>query len=229
MVRSSRSRAIALAVAAVVVAGANVSAHRLDELLQAARIGIGEDRIDLELDLTPGVAVADRLVAAVDRDGNGSLSNDEQRAFVDVLLDSMDVTADDRQLQLSVKKLEFATPDDFRTGNGVIAIAAAAPLAQTDGAHRIHFNNRYQRDGSVYLANALVPDSSRIAVTAQRRDGPQSELTIEYRVAPEAPMYGQTLAAGAVYGSVGVFVVALIVLRRTGLRRRPAVTVAPSA
>ena len=38
----------------------------------------------------------------------------------------------------------------------------------------------------MYLANALVPESDQVAVTAQRRDGDQSELTIDYvlRAAP---------------------------------------------
>jgi hypothetical protein len=35
---------------------------------------------------------------------------------------------------------------------------------------------------SAYLANALVPESDRVAVTAQRRDRDQTEVTIEYRV-----------------------------------------------
>ena len=35
-------------------------------------------------------------------------------------------------------------------------------------------------DRSVYLANALVPESDQVAVTAQRRDGDQTELTIDY-------------------------------------------------
>jgi hypothetical protein len=36
------------------------SAHRRDEYLQAARIAVGPDRVRIELDLTPGMAVADR-------------------------------------------------------------------------------------------------------------------------------------------------------------------------
>jgi hypothetical protein len=50
------------------------------------------------------------------------------------------------------------------------------------GVHQLSFRNRHDSQRSVYLANALVPESDRVAVTAQRRDGSQSELVIEYRL-----------------------------------------------
>jgi hypothetical protein len=52
-------------VAAACAAGAGVSAHRLDECLQAARIAIEPDHVGLELDLTPGRAVADAIIADI--------------------------------------------------------------------------------------------------------------------------------------------------------------------
>ncbi len=54
------------------------------------------------------------------------------------------------------------------------------------GPHQLLFRNSHHPDRSVYLANALVPESDQIAVTAQRRDSDQSELIIDYviRAAP---------------------------------------------
>jgi hypothetical protein len=49
-------------------------------------------------------------------------------------------------------------------------------------SHQLHFNNAHLAGQSAYLANALVPESARVAVTAQRRDRDQSELAIEYTV-----------------------------------------------
>jgi hypothetical protein len=51
------------------------------------------------------------------------------------------------------------------------------------------FRNRHHPARSVYLANALVPGSDEVAVTAQRRDRDQTELTIDYvlRAAPARP------------------------------------------
>ena len=37
----------------------------------------------------------------------------------------------------------------------------------------------------MYLVNALVPASDRVAVVAQRRDVDQRDVTIEYTLAPD--------------------------------------------
>ncbi len=60
-----------LLAALALLAGTIVSAHRLDEYLQAARIDLQRDGVRIALDLTPGSAVADALIAAVDRDHDG--------------------------------------------------------------------------------------------------------------------------------------------------------------
>ena len=179
-----RSKNLAIvATVAVFSAVAPVSAHRLDELLQAARIGIAEDRVELELDLTPGVAVADRLIAEIDRDGDARFSSEEQRAFVDGAFAAIVMTADDARLKLSVTSIDFPDADSLRTGNASIAVRAAAQLPViANGTHHIGFDNRYRGDASVYLANALVPESDRISVTAQDRDRDQQQLTIHYDV-----------------------------------------------
>ena len=44
-------------------------AHRLDEYLQATRISVATNRIDLSIDLTPGVAVAAAVMIAAFRRG----------------------------------------------------------------------------------------------------------------------------------------------------------------
>ena len=78
MTRGSRVLAAALTWLALAPVA---SAHRLDEYLQAARVGIARDRIDVELDLTPGVAVASRVVDAIDLDRDGSVSAGEKAAY----------------------------------------------------------------------------------------------------------------------------------------------------
>jgi hypothetical protein len=180
------SHAIAIALVAVVAGATGVSAHRLDELLQAARIDVKIDRVELELSLTPGAAVASRIIGAIDRDRDGIVSNEERRAFANDVIASVRLGADDRPLQAEVTSSTFAEVGALLSGDGTIELRAVAPLAQApDGEHRISFANTYRRDISVYLANALVPDSDRIAITAQGRDGDQSELTIDYVVNAE--------------------------------------------
>ena len=70
-----------LALTLAVAGSAELSAHRTDEYLQAARLAIDPARVQIELDLTPGIALADTIVADIDRNHDGSLSADEQRAY----------------------------------------------------------------------------------------------------------------------------------------------------
>jgi len=51
--------------------------------------------------------------------------------------------------------------------------------------HQVVFRNRYRGDVSVYLANALVPGSDRVAITAQHHSAEQRELMIDYELHAE--------------------------------------------
>ena len=63
-----------IAAALMVGAGSATSAHRRDEYLQAARIAVDPDRVRIELDLTPGIEVADGVIAGIDTDRSGTIS-----------------------------------------------------------------------------------------------------------------------------------------------------------
>src|SRR6476619_7436329 len=79
---SCRSSAAPLLAAAVFAAlSAPMSAHRRDEYLQAARIALAPDYARIDLDLTPGIAVAETVLADIDRDRSGTISADEARDY----------------------------------------------------------------------------------------------------------------------------------------------------
>jgi hypothetical protein len=59
-VRDSPRNSWLAALVLVVAAGGAASAHRMAEYLRAARLGIEPDRVAIELDLTPGIAVAEQ-------------------------------------------------------------------------------------------------------------------------------------------------------------------------
>ena len=69
--RASRRTALLLLATMAVAFGAGVSAHRLDEFLQAARIAVERDRVQLEMNLTPGIA-GRRWRDPRDRRGSGT-------------------------------------------------------------------------------------------------------------------------------------------------------------
>src|SRR5262249_4239119 len=122
----------------------------------------------------------ERLMVDIDRSGD-TLSTDELRIFAGMVFNATELLHDARRLDLVVDDVTFPNVDALRRGEGTIRLQATAVLpAQSNGSHRISFRNGYRRDVSVYLANALVPESSRVAVTAQRHAHDQHELTIDY-------------------------------------------------
>lgn len=196
-------------VTSVTLVTTEVSAHRRDEYLQAARLAIEPDRVRIELDLTPGIAVADRLLEEIDRDRSGAISESEARAYAAAVRNGVSLEVDGKPIDVELIGSRFPSVEAVRLGEGAIRLelaAAAAPLS--DGAHRLRYRNAYHSDIGVYLANALVPASDRVSVTAQERDGDQRELTIEFtlrgasalRVRPYLPYvpsgpYGLTLVS----------------------------------
>src|SRR5882762_7357605 len=71
---------VSMLLALSLVGGAD--AHRLDEYLQATLIGVTRDGIDVEINLTPGVAMLPLFMAAIDQDRDGRISSAEERAYV---------------------------------------------------------------------------------------------------------------------------------------------------
>lgn len=199
----------AVVLLAAMAGGTEVSAHRLDEYLQAARIAIEPKHADIQLDVTPGAALAAVVLASIDGDGDGALSEEEQRAYVAGVLGAVFVEVDGWPLPLRPGAVTFPEPAAFRRGEAAIRIAARAALPSlADGEHQLRFRNTHQPPGSVYLANALVPASDRVAVTTQRRDARQTQLTIDFvtRAGRDrsvlAWVFGSAFAAVALAGLV---------------------------
>ena len=114
--RASSGHAAVLALAMTLLAGTDVSAHRTEDYLQAARIGLEPDRVQITLDLTPGIAVAESFLATLDRDRDGSVSADEQREYAGLVSSALEVAIDDKRLQPRVLSSSFAEPAAFRRG-----------------------------------------------------------------------------------------------------------------
>jgi hypothetical protein len=182
----------------VLLSGVPLSAHRLDQYLQAARIGIESSRVDLSLDLTPGAAIAAGVLVEIDADGDGRLSPDETRAYAARVLRASALRIDGTSVDLQLKTVECPPADAIRRGEGVIhvqAVAAVPPFG--DGSHRLLFSNAYEREASAYLANALVPDDGRVAIVSQDRDALQSELAIDFTVSRASSQRAIALLLGA--------------------------------
>jgi hypothetical protein len=213
--RGGRSTALALAVMTVVIASAGLSAHRRDEYLQAARLAIDPDRVQIALDLTPGIAVAEGVLTEIDRDANRSISAAEARAYSERVLSAIALDVDGMPLRVELVDSAFPTIDIVGRGEGTTRIRAVAPMPRlADGLHHLRYRNTYRADIGAYLANALVPDSDRVTVAAQRRDVDQRDLLVDYTLRGDR---ATRLRRGLSVGVAG----ALIVLVNVWWRLRP--------
>jgi hypothetical protein len=227
--RPTRRAAMKAATGALVVwaswvaSVAPIDAHRLDEYLQATRIALGPDAVDVEIDLTPGVAIASSIYASIDADHDGQLSSAERDGYAGLVVSSAVLTVDGARERLDVVTSEFPSLAEMSGGGGMIRLTAHASLAHTrTGARRLYFRNGHRPDVSVYLVNALVPPKE-IRIAEQRRDPAQHEVTIDYRVA-STPLTGWTRVAQIALGlGVGALLAGACVWFRRNVRAaRPA-------
>ena len=102
----------------------------------------------------------------------------------------------------------------MRRGEGTIRLHAVATLSrQSAGAHHLLFKNSHASACSVYLANALVPQTNQVGVTGQQRDGDQRQLIIDFVVRPKATSTAAWLLSGFAFATMGLW-------RRLGRRNR---------
>jgi hypothetical protein len=164
------------------------SAHRLDEYLQATRLSIDIERVDLEIDLTPGIALASKVFAWIDTNRDGEISNAEGDAYAREMLRSVVLKVDGWPARITLVETSFPEFRDMSLGVGTIRIRATARIpAVAAGRHQVSFLNMHRPESSVYLVNALVPANPRLQFGDQRRDIAQHGLTLEYTVIADAP------------------------------------------
>lgn len=179
----NRHAAAVVVALSIVLSGVPASAHRLDEYLQAMRVDVRADGIVVELDLTPGANLAADIIAALDRNGDGEIGQDEADSHVTGVLNSLDVKIDGRSAALTKTRQDFPALEELLDGAAVIRLMFVADIEHAGGTHHLVVRNGYRPDVGVYLANALHPGSGAITIGRQVRDPQQRTLSIEYTVA----------------------------------------------
>ena len=158
-----------------------VQAHRLDELLQATLIALGPDTVGIEINLTPGVEIAQALISRMDTNRDGAISSSEARDFAAEVLQFVGLKLDGRKLTLEQTGTSVSPPGELRAGVGFIHISATARLGSVPvGEHQLRYENSYLKGGSAYLVNALVPESPVVTILRQDRDERQTVFRLAY-------------------------------------------------
>ena len=194
--------AVVIAAVALVWAATPAMAHRLDEYLQATTIRLARDHVEVGVRLTPGVAVAGPILAALDTDGDGAIADAERAAYAERINRDLSLTVDGRPASMRLTASTFPTVDAIRGGVGELVLAFDADVPTGTGSdHTIAFCNRHSLPGAapVYLVNCLVPRDPGLRVTGQDRSYNQSTYQVTYiqaAVGDPTPTTARTDAIG---------------------------------
>jgi hypothetical protein len=162
---------------------ASASAHVLDEYVQAAQITLTHHSVRVELRLTPGVRVAQRIFTSIDSDGDGQITSREEQAYAQQVTQDVALELDGRRTPLSLSSIQVPTLNEMNGGASAIRLDLTAETAlDKNGEHQLSFTNEHLPKLSVYLANVLVPSVDAIKITGQQRDELQRRLQVGFLV-----------------------------------------------
>jgi len=165
-----------------------VFAHRDDQYLQATLVAIERSGVRLQINLTPGIAVAEQVIAEIDRDRNGEISKKEAAVYAESLRRDLTLRIDGRKLELKLTGSEFVPLEELRTGSGIIQIEFSSTFGTlVAGSHTLTLENRHLTAISVYLINAVQPRIATVQITRQKRNDNQSVGEIEFAFHPLHP------------------------------------------
>jgi HupE / UreJ protein len=164
----------------VLTLGTTGLAHRLDEYLEATMFSLEKDRVFGSMRLVPGVAVSSVVIASIDSNRDGVLSESEQRVYAERVLREVSLTVDGNRLRPRLVSVEFPGVEDMREGLGQIHIEFRADLPRGGPNRRLVYENRLQSHIAAYLVNCLVPSDPDIRIVAQKRNEDQSFYQLDY-------------------------------------------------
>ena len=204
-----------VAAAALLSAAPTGFAHRLDEYLQATMLRLEKGSVGAEIRLTPGVAVFPAVLASIDTDADGQLSDGERTAYAARVLRDLSLTIDGSSVRLSLVSAQFAKTEEMKEGLGRIQLEFRAVLPGGGPNRRIVFRNHHQSGMAAYLVNALIPSDPDIHLTSQSRSEDQSVYQLDYvqcGAVPPGPLSFGWWAGDRLWTST----VALLILARLG-------------
>lgn len=173
--------------AAVLAAAAPLTAqaHPLDEVVQGAYLTLKPGQVALELDISPGILVADSLLRRLDADGDTRIGGDEADAFGRHVLGQTRLTIDGAPAAWRLERVAAPPYDNVRQGGDTVRIYAVARRPERAGAHSFTFENRYAPARTQAAANVfLQPNNGWRYTVAGQAHGPDGRsLSVRYTAA----------------------------------------------
>jgi len=174
-------KAMLIAAAAIcLVLEAPLSAHRLDEFLQATILSVEKDHVQASMRLIPGVAVSSAVIATIDSNADGVISEAEKWAYARRVLGDLSLSVDGIRLGPKLVSVDFPQVEQMKEGLGEIHIEFTADLPQGGPSRRLILENHHESRSAAYLMNCLVPRDRDIHIVAQHRNEQQSFYQLDY-------------------------------------------------
>src|SRR5947209_15629002 len=98
---------LSAAIAILVSLAVHGFAHRLDEYLQATMISVEKHRVQAFMRLVPGVAVLPAVLASIDTNADGVISETECRAYAERVLHDLSLSVDGNRLSPRLGSVTF--------------------------------------------------------------------------------------------------------------------------
>ena len=181
-----------------IVGVAEVSAHRRDEYLQAARLAIDPGGVQTRTGPDAG-----HRPGRGDPRGHRSQSRriavrGRAAGLWSLVLSALTLEIDGTPVRAQLGDISFPDAEAMRRGEGTIRLQSAATLPRLSIGRPSAAVPQQPPSGSAVSISRTrwCPSSDEVAVTAQRRDGDQTELTIDYVAACSAGDVHGRVAAG---------------------------------
>lgn len=170
---------IAAALTAFALVG-QVHAHRATGLLQASLVDVQPSQVAVEVTLVPGIDIAPKIIALLDRNGDGLFSDAESTAWSAHFLAGQRVTVDGRSLPLKLTGIHASPLMEMIGGHAEIVVSFTADIGNlAQGPHSIVCANRYEPIPCAFQINGLVPKVPGVRIINHRRDERQQELALD--------------------------------------------------
>jgi hypothetical protein len=171
---------LAINAALLLLLPAPAFAHRLDEYLLATMLSVESGRVEGSMRLVPGVAVSSAVIASIDTNGDGALSDVEQQAYAQRVLRDLSLIVDGQRLALRLVSATFPSIDAMKQGIGEIQLDFTVDLPRGGTNRRLIFENHHQSKIAVYLVNCLAPQDKTIQIAGQSRNENQSFYQLDF-------------------------------------------------
>lgn len=164
----------------LVASGPPAFAHQVDKYLQATYFSLTKDSLKVEMFLTPGVAVLPAVLAALDSNGDGMISEAEQRAYAGQVVRDLAVKVNGENLRPQLLATDFPSLQDMKEGLGTIHLELKLDLPRNPSRWRLSWENRHKSQISAYQVNCLMPADPALRIVSEHRNFSQSMYELEY-------------------------------------------------